>query len=542
MQSKRSWTRFVLALCVCLMAPFAVFGQAPSAAPAAPTLKVTTHLVVLNVVVTDKKGNPVTNLSKADFTVLENEQRQIIDTFEGPAAIPTGNEDAAEDAGGANAKPRIVRAGQARTIIVLDELNTVSEDLMFATVKVQKYLAAQPEILKQPTSIYLLTKRKLELFAAPTQDRNALLAMLKKNFIELPPHYLESGGVQGGADRLLASLIALDEIALANAVQKARKNVIWIGNGIPILSNTYVSGRDSEKFKNWVHYTANWLEETQTTVYTLDPRGVEVAQEAVTTGGLLVAGGLPAAAIVGPNFTSSELVFEAIAPESGGTIIRRRNDLDVAIANAVDDGSSYYTLSYYPSDRNWDGKFRKIRVAIAGSDLVARTQQGYYAYAEGFQGTDEQIDWSLSRAVTSPVAFQSIAFTASGARVAAPARTKSRSATQSAKLVLSVDRGSLSWTGQPNGDQRSEVTVVTSELNSAGRVLGYHVREVEVVVEKAKWAGLAAKDPVQLYVNADLPVKTDHLRVVIRDASTGQLGTFDLPVGALVAANSTPAH
>ena len=498
--------------------------------------------MVLNVVVTDKKGNPVTNLSKADFTVLENEQRQIIDTFEGPAAIPTGNEDAAEDAGGANAKPRIVRAGQARTIIVLDELNTVSEDLMFATVKVQKYLAAQPEILKQPTSIYLLTKRKLELFAAPTQDRNALLAMLKKNFIELPPHYLESGGVQGGADRLLASLIALDEIALANAVQKARKNVIWIGNGIPILSNTYVSGRDSEKFKNWVHYTANWLEETQTTVYTLDPRGVEVAQEAVTTGGLLVAGGLPAAAIVGPNFTSSELVFEAIAPESGGTIIRRRNDLDVAIANAVDDGSSYYTLSYYPSDRNWDGKFRKIRVAIAGSDLVARTQQGYYAYAEGFQGTDEQIDWSLSRAVTSPVAFQSIAFTASGARVAAPARTKSRSATQSAKLVLSVDRGSLSWTGQPNGDQRSEVTVVTSELNSAGRVLGYHVREVEVVVEKAKWAGLAAKDPVQLYVNADLPVKTDHLRVVIRDASTGQLGTFDLPVGALVAANSTPAH
>jgi hypothetical protein len=87
MQSKRSWTRFVLALCVCLMAPFAVFGQAPSAAPAAPTLKVTTHLVVLNVVVTDKKGNPVTNLSKADFTVLENEQRQIIDTFEGPAAM-----------------------------------------------------------------------------------------------------------------------------------------------------------------------------------------------------------------------------------------------------------------------------------------------------------------------------------------------------------------------------------------------------------------------------------------------------------------------
>jgi VWFA-related protein len=530
------------ALCVGLALPFGLLAQAPSGNPAAPALKVTTHLVVLNVVVTDKKGHPMGNLSKDDFTVLENEQQQTIDTFEAPAIVPSGNETAAEGPIATDAKPAMVRAGQARTIIVLDELNTISEDLMFATVKVKKYLEAQPAILKQPTSIYLLTKRKLELFAAPTQDRNALLAMLKKNFIELPPHYLESGGVQGGADRLLASLIALDEIALANAVQKTRKNVIWIGNGVPILSNTYVSGRDSEKFRNWVHYTANWLEETQTTVYTLDPRGVEVAQEAVTTGGLLVAGGLPAAGIVGPNLTSSELVFEAIAPESGGAILRRRNDLEIAIANAVDDGSSYYTLSYYPSDRNWDGKFRKIRVAVAGSDLQARTQHGYYAYAEGFQGTDEQIDWSLSRAVTSPVAFQSIAFTASGVRVAAPVRTKSRNATQSAKVVLSVDRGSLSWTGQPNGDQRSEVTVVTSELNSAGRVLGYHVREVEVVVEKPKWEGLAAKDPVQLYVNADLPMKTDHLRVVIRDASTGQLGTFDLPAGALVAANTSPTR
>ena len=34
------------------------------------------------------------------------------------------------------------------------------------------------------------------------------------------------------------------------------------------------------------------------------------------------------------------------------------NDLSREIADAIDDGSSYYTLSYTPTDTNWDGTFR----------------------------------------------------------------------------------------------------------------------------------------------------------------------------------------
>jgi hypothetical protein len=76
------------------MLPFSLSAQAPSGNPAAPALKVTTHLVVLGVVVTDKKGYPVTNLSKEDFKVFENEQAQAIATFE-PAAEPRIAEGAA---------------------------------------------------------------------------------------------------------------------------------------------------------------------------------------------------------------------------------------------------------------------------------------------------------------------------------------------------------------------------------------------------------------------------------------------------------------
>jgi VWFA-related protein len=515
-------------------------AQTPAGKTAAPAIKVTTSLVVLSVVVTDKSGKPVTNLSRESFTVLENGEKQAIDAFETPASLPAATEETEGTAASGAAEAGMVAANvaQPRTILVLDELNTISEDTMFAAKKMQQYLRAQPARLKQPTAVYLLTKRGLETFAESTRDRDALVRRLKTNFIELPPHYLESGGAQGGADRLVASLMALDEIALANAEQKGRKNVIWIGNGIPILSGSYISREDHAKFDTWLHSTANWLEETQTTVYTVDPRGVEVSPATVTTGGYVMAGGIPSA-IVGPDFTSSELVFEGIAPESGGAILRHRNDIDVAIAAAVSDGSSYYTLSYYPTDQNWDGKFRKIQVKVEGVEgaagLMARTQSGYYAYPNGFQSGDEQIDFALSRAVTSTVPFKSITFTATGERIAAaPKNVKTQ--LPGARLILAIERDGLSWTPQPNGEQRAEVTLVTSELSSSGKVLAYKVREVEVMLTKTQ----GPNEPVKLAVRMDVPAKTERIRLVLRDATSGRLGTADLAASSLSAANTAP--
>ncbi len=69
---------------------------------------------------------------------------------------------------------------------MLDELKTVCEDTMFAKQKMRQFLLAQPAVLSQPTSIYLLTKRRLEQFAAPTRDRDSLLVKLSKTFIDRP--------------------------------------------------------------------------------------------------------------------------------------------------------------------------------------------------------------------------------------------------------------------------------------------------------------------------------------------------------------------
>src|SRR5216683_470655 len=140
MQSKRKLIHAVVGICLCLQIVGPAGAQKPANTPTGPAIKVTTHLVVLTVVVSDKNGHPITNLNKDDFIVLENGQRQTVDTFEAPLKVPSGNEEAPAGSSEAVKGPGLVRAGEARTIIVLDELNTISEDTMFAAVKIQKYL------------------------------------------------------------------------------------------------------------------------------------------------------------------------------------------------------------------------------------------------------------------------------------------------------------------------------------------------------------------------------------------------------------------
>src|SRR5437762_13985249 len=60
--------------------------------PPAPTIRVTTRMVLVDVVVTDKQGKPVPGLRAEDFTLEEKGKTQKIATFtttsEAPSAEP----------------------------------------------------------------------------------------------------------------------------------------------------------------------------------------------------------------------------------------------------------------------------------------------------------------------------------------------------------------------------------------------------------------------------------------------------------------------
>jgi VWFA-related protein len=141
---------------------------------AATVLKATTRMVVLDVVVGDKRGDPIPNLEAADFRVLEQGQEQSIRVFElkqpaaGISALPT----ALKYPPNVFSNVQFARRPAALNVILLDALNTNLQDQMRTRLQMLRFLKTMPA--GQPIAIYTLT-RDLHLLQDFTSDPNLLL-------------------------------------------------------------------------------------------------------------------------------------------------------------------------------------------------------------------------------------------------------------------------------------------------------------------------------------------------------------------------------
>jgi VWFA-related protein len=68
-----------------------------------------------------------------------------------------------------------------------------------------------------------------------------------------------------------------------------------------------------------------------------------------------------------------------LASETGGFLITDSNDLKNRVQQIDEDLHSYYLLSYSSNNQTYDGHFRKIEVKLKRSGLTVQSRKGYYA-------------------------------------------------------------------------------------------------------------------------------------------------------------------
>jgi len=76
---------------------------------------------------------------------------------------------------------------------------------------------------------------------------------------------------------------------------------------------------------------------------------------------------------------SSQENLAALAVSTGGVLVANTNDLGTEMKTITEDFRSHYELSYTPSNRIYDGSFRKIEIKIKRPGLSARSREGYFA-------------------------------------------------------------------------------------------------------------------------------------------------------------------
>jgi hypothetical protein len=298
-----------------------------------------------------------------------------------------------------------------------------------------------------------------------------------------------------------------------------RKNVIWIGPGFPSLNlatktlNGAAASPDSElerRVLQSITTTANQMWNARLALYTIDPRGLQVP-------------------VPGAMDTSSGMKMSAsIAPQTGGRILFNRNDLDVAVADSVSDGSDYYTLSYYPKKNDWNGKFRNIQVTLSNPNLVARTRAGYYAEPDA-PTTDDKIDTDFADALNNPLPYRGLGISVGYKILSGTPRM--------ARYTIAVDRHNLGWQPAPDDERRCNIMVVAMSVSRKQHIAKSDIKALEGSVKAAKFEKQMDK-PMLFTFTGGLPPDAVRLRVVVRDDRTGNIGTADLNVGEPANAHS----
>ena len=338
---------------------------------------------MLDTVVTDKSGKPVNDLTEKDFQVYEDGKLQRIRSVETPSlhVLPPSSSSATTVFD--PAKP--ASFGQSPVdILVLDQLNTHFADSSFARRSMQDFLAKQPALLRDPTTLLSVYDGHFKLLQGFTRDRDALLRALAA----APTEYawkLEINGktATGPLERLDLSLRALEEMAENYARIPGRKNLIWVGGGFPSQDPDALEARDLQEIKDTIHHVTNVLLDSRVVLYAVDPTSRAPGMTEITDAtqmAFVTAVGDAGAASADPFSTTED--FDRLGPVTGGRVIRGMNGIAQQIASAVDLGADFYTISYTPtSTSDTAAKFRRIQVVCLRPGLTISARNGYYTGA-----------------------------------------------------------------------------------------------------------------------------------------------------------------
>ncbi len=328
--------------------PTSSLGQANAQAnnPASPqsgyTFQANSRVVLTDVTVTDAKGNPVRGLRQSAFQIFDDKQPEHIASFEEhngadmPVALPAAKR-------GFYSNDFLEHLPPVLDVVVIDIINLGITDQMYLYYELTKFFSNVPN--GQPVAIYLRAGDQTFLVQNFTSDRALLLDALRKAIPRFPP--------RGRA--YLSDLGTMRQIATYLSQLPGRKNVIWFSGG-----STNFLWPDELVFHDDVAWRELYdeLDQERIAVYPVDGRGLIVA---------IIAG-----------MAAQQGEMEELARATGGHAYYNTNGLTEAATQVLNDGGSFYTITYSPSNFRYDNKWHTVRVAVEG-DYHLSYRRGYFA-------------------------------------------------------------------------------------------------------------------------------------------------------------------
>ena len=526
--------------------------QQPAAPPPPPqvsanqkgAIRAAVNLVEVDVAVTDRNGNLLKNLRQDQFSLAEDGKDQKISTFDYYDVEKLEKADAAETApitiaiGSVAPSEEIRQQVRDRRMVVLffDLTSLQPNDLTRSTLAAKQFLS------KQMTSADLVGVvafgNQLRVIADFTNDRDlldsAVDALLPGKEAQLAAlAAATSTGIDSAVTEDTSAAFTADDTEF-NAFNTDRKlaaieSLADLLRDIPgkksVLQFTSGITQTGEDNRSQLRATTDAANRANLSIYTVDSRGLlaEIPGGDASTG---AAGGnamFTGAAVFqqsGARQDSRE-TLATLATDTGGRSFFDLGDLGQAFRSVQSDTSGYYLLGYYSTNAQHDGRWRTLRVKVAGvPGARIRYRQGYYAPKDFDVYTTEDRERQLEDAMRSetpvvelPIAVETAYFRLDNRQIYVPI---------SAKLASSA----LQW-AQKSGRREVEFDFAAEIRDTqSGRVAGALRDTITVRLDAERYEELQ-QNALVYQGGIILPPGNYRLKFLARENESGRIGTFE---------------
>ena len=183
-------------------------------------------------------------------------------------------------------------------------------------------------------------------------------------------------------------LSALETAARKLSIHPEKKALIYFSSGV---------GKTGMENQAQLRATVNTAIRANVAFYPIDARGLLASAPA---GDASSSGPKGTALYSGSgqtrtrsDFNDQQETLYTLAADTGGKAMLDSNDLTLGITKAQNDIESYYILGYYSTNAAEDGRYRRIRVLVAGHpEAKLDFRSGYYAAKEWkkFNASDKE--------------------------------------------------------------------------------------------------------------------------------------------------------
>ena len=534
--------------------------QQPQNLDAQDVVKITTNLVQVDAVVTDKTGKRVTDLKPEEVELSEDGQVRTITNFayvnldsSSSRPVVRASNPNTRDTSAPPLVPRPVRPGQVRRTIalVVDDLGLSFESSVKVRKSLQKFLDEQ----LQPDDLVAIirTSGGIGALQSFTTDRRQLYAAVEKvkwNLIgrgEVSTFMSTAGMLR--KDNPRENVSTVDSIDADKHLQQMRRDMFTVGTlgalhyvikglqplpgrkAIVLFSDGFKIGLggffENNQIPDILRELTDFANRAAVVIYTLDARGLE------TVG--LTAGDSTS------DFNSNQVALQLaersnslidtqqglgfLSAFTGGLAIRNSNDLNLGIKKVLDDQQGYYLIGYRPDDSTFatvDGKSKfhhiSLKVKREGSYSV-RTRNSFYGRINESTSPKLTPKQQLEDALTSP-------FTSSDIQLKLTSIFANNMAHGSLlQSFLHVSASDLTFTTEADGSRKATFNIAAVTFGDNGKVLDEFGYPVSITVPASEFERIKKDGFVY---SLGIPIKKPgayQLRMAIRDETTERIGS-----------------